>query len=94
MGKAMDFSFDVGRGQNKQNVCNDARDLLVQKSNCQIRWNKKNHKALEPGEPGIGREFTAGTWVHLDVREYDDKYLLDHFFAKNMAELDNKELGD
>jgi hypothetical protein len=94
MGKAMDFTFDVGRGQNKQNVCNDARDFLVQKSNCQIRWNKKNHKALEPGDPGIGREFTAGTWVHLDVREYDDKYLEDRFFAKNAAELDNKELGD
>ncbi len=94
MGKAMDFSFDVGSGQNKRDVCNDARDLLVEKSNCQIRWNKPNHKALEPGHPAINNEFIASTWVHLDVRQYEDKYLEDRFFVKNTAELDNKELGD
>ena len=92
MGKALDFSFNVGRGNDKRKVCNDARELLVEKSNCQIRWNKKNQKALEPGHPGIGREFTADTWVHLDVRQYDDKYLEDRFFVTSENELDNKEI--
>ena len=94
MGKAVDFSFNVGRGQTKWKVCNDARNLLVEKSNCQIRWNKRNHKALEPGHPGVGREFTADTWVHLDVRQYDDKYLQDQFFVTSERELDSKDLGD
>ena len=94
MGKALDFSFDVGRGQTKWKVCNDARNLLVEKSNCQIRWNKRNQKALEPGHPGVGREFTADTWVHLDVRQYDDKYLQDRFFVTSERELENKEFGD
>ncbi len=92
MGKALDFSFNVRRGKDKREVCNDARELLVEKSNCQIRWNKKNLKALEPGHPGVGREFTADTWVHLDVRQYDDKYLQDRFFVTSEKELDNKEL--
>ena len=84
----------MGRGRDKRAVCNDARELLVEKSNCQIRWNKRNHKALEPGHPGVGREFTADTWVHLDVRQYDDKYLENRFFVSSAGELDNKELGD
>lgn len=94
MGKAIDFSFDIATGQNKRTVCNEARNLLVQKSNCQIRWNQKNQKALEPGHPAVGREFTADTWVHLDVREYDEKFLHDRFFVKNLEQLDSKELGD
>jgi Putative peptidoglycan binding domain len=94
MGKAMDFSFEARTTNDKQNICNDARDLLVQKSNCQIRWNKKNLKALEPGFPARGREFIAATWVHLDVRQYEDQFLQDRFFVSNMDELDNKELGE
>jgi hypothetical protein len=94
MGKAMDFSFDIARGQNKQKVCNEARNLLVEKSNCQIRWGQKNHKSLEPGVPGVGREFTADTWIHLDVREFDEQFLQDRFFVTNSYQLDNKELVD
>jgi hypothetical protein len=94
MGKAMDFSFNARTTRDKRNICNDARDLLVEKSNCQIRWNKRNQKALEPGFPARGREFIAATWVHLDVRQYDDKFLQDHFFVASEKELDNKELGE
>jgi len=94
MGKALDFSFQVNAGS-KREICNDARDLLVEKSNCQIRWNKPNRKALEPGWPGIGNEFTANTWVHLDVRNYDpDVYLLEEFFVQSEEALDGKELGE
>ena len=51
MGKAMDFSFNIRRGQTKWKVCNDARDLLVEKSNCQIRWNKRNQKSTRTRAP-------------------------------------------
>ena len=94
MGKAMDFTFDARTTNQKRNICNDARDLLVEKSNCQIRWNKRNEKALEPGFPARGREFIAATWVHLDVRQYDDRYLEDRFFVSSEDDLDNKELRD
>lgn len=94
MGKALDFSFDVAPGVDKRKACNEARELLVQKSNCQLRWYEKNQKALEPGHPGVGAEFTADTWIHLDVRQYDpDKYLLDRFFVRSAKELDSKELA-
>lgn len=100
MGKALDFQFELPRS--KQWVaCNKARALLVEKSNCQVRWNFKNRKSLEPGffkemgrkeRPG---EFVAGTWVHLDVRQYEpDQYLQDHFFVTNKEALDSKELGE
>ena len=93
MGKALDFTFDVPSGATKRDVCNDARQLLVDKSNCQIRWQNDNQKALEPGWPGRNGEFIATTWVHLDVRNYDpEKYLLPHFFVRSEAELDDKRL--
>lgn len=92
MGKALDFTFKV-KSSIKKKICNDARALLVEKCNCQIRWDVLNKKALEPGHPGRGKEHTAPTWVHLDVREYEpDKYLLHHFFVVNAEELDAKEL--
>ena len=94
MGKALDFAFDISSRKKRREVCNAARALLVEKSNCQIRWNRKNRKALEPGHPAQNREFIAETWVHLDVRQYEsDKYLLDRFFVISAEGLDDKELG-
>ena len=86
MGKALDFNFGLNR--KKQWVaCNEARDLLIEKCNCQLRWNSRNKKSLEAGwidfEKKAERDsFVSGTWVHVDVRQFDpDKYLLDRFFC-------------
>lgn len=51
------------------------RKLLVENSNCQIGWGKKNVKSLEPAE-------ISPTWLHCDIREYDPKYLDDRFYLK------------
>ncbi|MEL6926472.1 MAG: peptidoglycan-binding protein, partial [Bacteroidota bacterium] len=89
MGKALDFTFDVQDNVRKRDVCNEARTLLKNKSNCQVRWEQDNQKALEPGFPRRGNEFIATTWVHLDVRNYNpDTYLQDRFFVRTAAELD------
>ena len=93
MGKAIDFTFAPVEGRLMRDICNDARKLLQDKSLCQVRWENPNQKALEPGHPRRGQEFIAPTWVHLDVRNYEqDKYLQDRFFVRNVEELDSKEL--
>ncbi len=51
------------------------RGLLVYNSNCQIGWGDKNRKALEPAS-------ISPTWLHCDIREYDEKYLQDRFYMK------------
>ena len=94
MGKALDFTFSTaGTNLDLRAVCQQARQLLVDKSFCQVRWDHPNQKALEPGVQERPGEFTAPTWVHLDVREYDrPRYLGDHFFVRSAEALDQKQL--
>jgi len=98
MGKALDIGFG-GPSAEQWKICNEARDLLVNKSNFQIRWTTRNKKSLEPGVKNArlhkhkGDSFAASTWVHMDVRNFEAKYLEDRFFVKSLEELDNKILG-
>jgi hypothetical protein len=98
MGKALDIGFGGSKGEHWK-ICNEARDLLVKKSNFQKRWKTRNKKSLEPGVINArfhkheGDSFAASTWVHMDVRNYEDKYLEDRFFVKSLEELDDKKLG-
>ncbi|RMG66134.1 MAG: peptidoglycan-binding protein [Bacteroidetes bacterium] len=94
MGKALDFSFSTaGTNRDLRDLCQEARQLLMDKSFCQVRWDNPNQKALEPGVQERPGEFTAPTWVHLDVREYDrDRYLADTFFVRTPEALDKKDL--
>jgi len=61
---------------------NQLRAILVERSNAQLGWAAANRKALEPAN-------IAPTWVHLDVRTYDRKYLDDRYFVTNEAQLDS-----
>ena len=60
---------------------NELRAILVETANAQIGWAGRNRKALEPAD-------IAPTWVHLDVRCYDRKYLDDKYFVRDQAQLD------
>ena len=61
---------------------NELRAILVERSNAQLGWAATNRKALEPAN-------IAPTWVHLDVRTYDRKYLDDRYFVTDTAQLDS-----
>ena len=88
LGKALDVDFPLQAGQSKADDvrhCDAVRAILVEKSNFQIGWSSKNVKALEPSN-------IAPTWVHMDVRCYESKYLEDRFFVKTLEELDSIKL--
>ena len=77
MGKALDSDLELPPGSDKQDDVEQSeklRELLVARSGCQIGWTTRNVKALEPGH-------IAPTWVHVDVRCYERRYLDDSFFT-------------
>jgi len=83
-GKAVDIDVILKPGEGKRDDmrrCDQLRGSLVEKSNAQIGWNARNRKSLEPSN-------IAPTWVHYDVRSYDQKYLKDEFFCTDTKSLD------
>ena len=81
-GKAIDMDIlDAPNKMIDRERCNALRGLLVEKANAQIGWSATNRKSLEPAD-------IAPTWVHYDVRSYDNRYLADAYFVKTQAELD------
>ena len=82
-GKAIDVDVGLRPGEDKRddmNRCEMIRGLMVERANAQIGWSGKNRKSLEPSN-------IAPTWIHYDVRSYERKYLVDHFFCMNLEEL-------
>jgi hypothetical protein len=85
-GKAIDLDAIGKPGEDKRddmNRCDKIRGIIVEKSNAQIGWDAANRKSFEPSQ-------IAPTWVHYDVRCYDQKYLEDRFFCKSLEELNKK----
>ena len=81
MGKALDVDFPLAAGEDKRddaNRCDKGRGILVELANFQIGWAAGNRKALEPAN-------IAPTWIHMDVRNYDRRYLQNRFFVKPKA---------
>lgn len=88
MGKAIDSDYPMKSGEDKRddiNRCNNVRKLLVEKSNFQLGWSEKNKKSLEP-------ESIAPSWIHMDIRNYEKKYLDVKYFVKNVVELESKKI--
>lgn len=86
-GKAVDLDITLLPGEDKhddRDKCNVVRAKLVETANAQIGWSATNVKALEPAN-------IAPTWVHYDVRCYEQKYLKDEFFCTTQRDLDNKK---
>jgi len=83
-GKATDIDVPLKTGQTKLNDmqrCDQIRGKMVEMGYFQIGWDAANRKSFEPSN-------IAPTWVHLDCRQYDPKYLDDRFFVKTLADLD------
>lgn len=86
-GKAVDLDIELKPGEDKHDdleKCNAVRAKLVETAHAQIGWGATNRKALEPQD-------IAPTWVHYDVRCYQQKYLKDEYFCKTLKDLDNKK---
>jgi hypothetical protein len=84
-GKAIDLDVALRIGESKADdmrKCAAIRSRLVETADAQVGWGAPNRKALEP--PDI-----APTWVHYDVRCYEQKYLRDEMFCTSLAALDN-----
>lgn len=78
MGKAIDLDFPLAAGEDKRDDqirCDRGRGVLVELANFQIGWTANNRRALEP--KGI-----APTWIHMDVRNYERRYLAERFFVR------------
>jgi len=78
MGKAIDLDFPLAANEDKRDDalrCDRGRGVLVELANFQIGWTANNRKALEPAD-------IAPTWIHMDVRNYERRYLQDRFFVR------------
>lgn len=95
MGKAVDLHINKNgiRTRNVSNVDEIRQKVFVKHLGSQIRWDKKNMFSLEPGvNPKYKGEFLATTWIHLDVRQFELKYLEDKFFVKSLSDLNGENL--
>ena len=85
MGKALDLHIyrtsDNKRAGGRDRGADEGRDLFVKYSNAKINWTTSNEISLEPRN-------IAPTWVHVDVREFEIKYLEDGFFANDGEKAD------
>ncbi len=92
MGKALDLHFyKTNNNVSTESNCDKIRKILQDKSGAKLRWNKNNVFSLEPSSKDrIGNEFIATTWVHIDVRTFDLKYLKDKFFIKTKKDITNE----
>lgn len=83
-GKAIDIDVPLMPGDDKTKDmarCEAIRGKMVELGNWQMSWGANNRKAFEPSN-------IAPTWVHSDVRQYDQSVLADRYFVKTLAELD------
>lgn len=82
MGKALDvlFNYEKGGRAQKQTDLDTIRKDYFEKYLGATYWTKNSNKekcfGLETYAQG------AKTWVHFDVREFDDEHLTDNFFCK------------
>ncbi|PAM93837.1 hypothetical protein B4N84_16325 [Flavobacterium sp. IR1] len=102
MGKAVDIQFSKngitiqGKRQSNLSLLNEINDNFFAKFlNAKYQWiDGKNNFSIEP----IGmNEGQTWSWIHLDVREFDNEYLDDKYFVKNQEQVSNGsivELGE
>jgi hypothetical protein len=93
MGKAMDLSFYDSSGKNSGKAgCDKIRNQIVEKMHGQVRWKSPDRFSMEPSEASYDGEYLATTWVHIDVREFQARFLDDRFFCKTTESLNGKSM--
>ena len=103
-GKAIDIQFNKGnweiRGANKKNltVLRDIRNKICERYlGTNREWTKKNYFSTEPidllyDSRGNTRYDHTFSWIHMDVREFDKKYLDKKYFCKNSSDLNSQNI--
>lgn len=102
-GKAIDIQFDKGtwqiRGQLYKNIAELKKireDFFYKYLNAKTSWTEKNNFSLEPiglnADNSLVDSNHTYSWIHMDVREFDKKYLDDKYFAKGSSSLNGKSI--
>lgn len=102
-GKAIDIQFDKGQWQIRGQLYKNIAELTKVRENifykylsAKTSWTEKNSFSLEPIGLQSNNKIIDGnhtySWIHLDVREFDKKYMDDKFFCKNSTSLNGKNL--
>lgn len=103
-GKAIDIQFSKGnwaiRGPQKKNLTELQTmrdDIFVKYLGAQKQWPNPNLFSIEPIDllyykDGSLRYDHTFSWIHMDVRHYDKKYLDDKYFCTSSATLNGKSI--
>lgn len=88
MGKALDLHFNDKKGRTKRTPDMETirQDIFHKYLGAKWDWNERNIFNLESTEKG------AKTWIHYDVREFDQSFLEDKFFVKTLQQLNGKSI--
>ncbi|MCO6551333.1 MAG: peptidoglycan-binding protein, partial [Gilliamella sp.] len=90
MGKALDIHMIYNNTKiSLENLCDDAREVMISYCNAHYRWQVKNVISLEVGirEKTPKDTAIAATWIHFDVRSFELKYLEDKYFVKSAEQV-------
>ncbi|MCD0478910.1 peptidoglycan-binding protein [Chryseobacterium sp. LC2016-29] len=87
-GKALDIHYNIlstGKRTKSNNDMNKIRKEIFKKyTGAKEDWNS--------GSDIFYLESFATTWIHVDVREFSQKYLTKKYFAKNSSDLNGKNI--
>lgn len=89
MGNALDLQFTKGGAKTRcagADVDNLRSKIFIARMGAQLSWPQKNKLSLEPASAG------ATSWVHVDVREFDDRLKADRYYATSQAMADGAAL--
>ncbi len=94
MGKALDIHFNKNgkRTQVPKDIEEVRQKIFVKYLGNQVRWSEKNKFSLEPGIASYRGEYTASTWIHYDVRQFELQYLTDNFFVTNINQVNGESI--
>ncbi len=87
-GKAIDihYNYNGSRTRSNTHIEQIRADIFNKYLGAKWDWKTKNIFNLESTRTG------ATTWIHVDVREFDQEYLDDKYFVKNMSDVRGKNL--
>ncbi|MCU6499144.1 LysM peptidoglycan-binding domain-containing protein [Rugamonas sp. A1-17] len=89
MGNALDIQFRKGAVQTRcagADVDKLRKDVFIGRLGAQMNWPDSNKLSMEPASLG------ATSWVHVDVREFDDAFKKDRYYATTQAMADGAPL--
>lgn len=89
MGNALDIQFRKGAVTTRcagADVDKLRKDVFIARLGAQMNWTDNNKLSMEPASLG------ATSWVHVDVREFDDDFKQDRYYATTQGMADGSSL--